>query len=888
MLKKLFIIFDILILIFLMLLVSLYNGFKIDTLSYKNINIQGLYLKYDKKLIIETKNVSIGYLFNTKSVNMKIKISIKNLFDNPLVSIKKCILFDPYLKISGKFRLNLGDISLNNISNLNIKNFSLQFNKNLKSITADNCFVTFKNNNFYFIFKKPTYNGVNLDGSKATIVDFDRLKLELNSKDKLKKPLLKLLSNYKITLPLAQEYGKNSISTKLIIPFDIKKELKIQSKIDIKNSKIFLYNIPLYVKNFNLLLKNNILQGFGTLQKKSDDNSSLRYNLDTRFDIDFHKKSVKGDFNTKDLYFKDITLKNMQGDFNSDFSDKFISNIFIKNGIFKLKDEKFLSKNLKIKYANNDKIFYSTVKLKSIHYPMTMKISNKFNLLDLNSSGKVHFDYKDDRLHFLSNKTKYKIDFNDGVKVDLNLNELSGKVFKKDVSLQNGKFQYRDKKIYGTVDSVELNSKFIQLGLKNIAVNYNIKNENAMNIKSNNSKFLVNDIAIGLKKNILHIKKNSINIESFIENKYVNATINSNINVRKKSINGDILLSKFENKKQNNFKFDINYQDDLLINIPKLKFHLKKDSDNNSVVSINNFLPLKNYFDFFGLDKKSKLLLKRDDNANTNINLDHISMVLDPYYDNLLQKDKEKQNITDKIHLYWKNSFIEFNNFKFYFDTLHGKILNNKTHLELQKNTTKFSIDKINNRTIVKSKRIDADYVNLIVGKKVLKNGYLDMFLTGGLNKYQGRIKLYDTTIVKMQLIDNLLLFLNSTPALINPLFIIPTIYHFTQSNFELGGYYITKGLLNFNYNHLNRYLDIHNIITKGKINDFKGDMKLNFMNNTIKGNLQVSTLKDYAKIVNNIPLINYLFLDKEGKFSIPISIYGTIDNPHYKVLTNK
>jgi len=888
MVKKLFIIFDILILIFLMLIVSLYHGFKINTISYKNINIQGLYLKYDKKLLVDTKNVSIGYHSNTKSVNMKIKFSIENIFSNHLVTINKCIISDPYLKISGNFLLDLKNISWKSISNLDMNNFAFQFNKNLKSITADRCSVTLKDNNFYFHFKKPTYNGVNLDGSKAEIVDLDKLKLELTSHDKLKKPLLKLLSNYKINLPLTQEYGKNNISTKLIIPFDIKKDLKIQSNIQFKDSKIFLYNIPLYVKNFNLLLKDNLLQGFGTLQKKSDNNNSLRYNLGTRFTIDFHKKSVKGNFNIQNLYFKDIALENMQGDFNSNFSDKFIANILIKNGIFSVKDENFLCKNSKIQYINKEQIFDSNLKLKSIHYPMTMDIADKFNLLDLNSSGKVHFNYTDDNLNILSNKTTYKIDFNDGVTIDLNFNEVSGKLFKKDVSLQNGKFQYKDKKIDGNIDSLESNNKFIQMGFKNIAVDYNTDNKKTINIKSDNSKFLINDIDIGLKKNIFHMKKDSINIESFIQNKYVNATISSTIDVRKKMINGDILLSKFENKKHNNFKFDIDYKDGLYINIPALKFQLKKDNNNNSIVSLSNFVPLKNYFDFFGLNNKSKLLLRRDKNANIDLKLDHISVVLDPYYDNLLQKDKEKQNIDNTINLSWKNSFVEFNKFKFYFDTLQGKIFNNNVHLNLQKNTTKFSIAKINNRTIVKSKRINANYVNLIVGKKVLKNGYLDMFLTGGLNKYQGTIKLYDTTIVKMQLIDNLLLFLNSTPALINPLLAIPTIYHFTQSNFELGGYYVTKGLLNFNYNHLNRYLDIYNIVTKGKINDFKGDVKLNFIDNTIKGNLRVSTLKDYAKIINHIPLINYLFLDTEGKFSVPISIYGTINNPHYKIVNSK
>ena len=128
-------------------------------------------------------------------------------------------------------------------------------------------------------------------------------------------------------------------------------------------------------------------------------------------------------------------------------------------------------------------------------------------------------------------------------------------------------------------------------------------------------------------------------------------------------------------------------------------------------------------------------------------------------------------------------------------------------------------------------------------------------------------------------------MFLNSTPALINPFLMIPTIYRLTQNNFELGGYYIEDGLIKFNYNHLNRYLNIYQINTNSKINDFSGDIKLNFVENSVNGELRVSTLKDYAKIVNTIPFLNSLFLDKKGQFSIPVSINGTIDNPSYNII---
>ena len=100
MVKNILIMFGILISIFLMLVISLLNGIKIDNISFKNINIQGLYLKYDKKLIIDTRNIAIGYLGNTKTVDMKIKFSIENFFGDYFIDVYEYVLFDPYLKAS--------------------------------------------------------------------------------------------------------------------------------------------------------------------------------------------------------------------------------------------------------------------------------------------------------------------------------------------------------------------------------------------------------------------------------------------------------------------------------------------------------------------------------------------------------------------------------------------------------------------------------------------------------------------------------------------------------------------------------------------------------------------------------------------------------------------
>jgi len=405
----------------------------------------------------------------------------------------------------------------------------------------------------------------------------------------------------------------------------------------------------------------------------------------------------------------------------------------------------------------------------------------------------------------------------------------------------------------------------------------------------NNSVLSLNDINIGLKSNQIQYYKNKIDINSSFQNQFksgMDSIINGSIDLKSKHISGDIKLINSKKEQKETFPYTLNYKNsEILLDIPKIDFRLKKDYDGVITTSANNLLFLKEYCNFIKPYKDSKFLLSKDKNGNININLDHISMNLDAYDNNFFKKDREKKLQNKKLNLYWKNSFVQFNKFHLFFDQLNLRSKDRNLYLDLKKDATHITINKIDKNIIIKSKKIDASYIDLIFGKDVLKGGYIDLFATGGYGKYQGDIKLYNTTLIQMKLVDNLLLFINSTPILVNPLLAIPTIFRFTQNNFELGGYYVKNGLIKFNYNVLNKYLNIYKINTNGAINDFEGEMRLHFLDNSIKGKLNVSTLKDYAKIIDNIPLVNYLLLDKNGKFSIPISLYGTIENPSYKIV---
>ncbi len=889
MVKNVLITFGILTSIFLMFFISLTNGFKIDNISFKNINIQGLYLKYDKKLIIDTRNIAIGYQGNTKTVDMKIKFSIENFFDDYFIEVYEYVLFEPYLKASGKFVVDLKHISLDKIDNLNINDFALQFNNNLKFIEADSCFVNYKNNNFYFDFKNPSYEGVSLKGSQAAILDLNRLELKLTSKDNLKKPLLELLSNYKIQLPLQQEYGTNEITTELMIPFDIKKEMDIKSKIILKDSKIYLYSIPLYAKNFNIYLHNNTLDAYGRLEKTNQKEKDLLYDADVKFKIDFKTNLVNGTFLANNFKYKTISLEKNRGNFNLDFTNSFIANILLEKSFISIKDEKFSLNSAQVKYTNKDQNFNSYLKLSHTKYPLTMDLNDNFKLNTLQSSGKVNFEFNDNNTQLSTKSGTYKVDFNDSTNIDLSIAQLKGTMLGYNSSFDNINLNYKNDFIKGIISNINLddNTTNLSSNLANLTIDLNQK-DTFISLDTNDTKLNTSRLLLNIQNTQLRYSKNIITIDNNMTNKYIDTNIKTKIHLNDKKINGDIFISKIKDENKKNFKFFIDYKDDFIMNMPKLNLTYKKTKDENITFSANRLSSVGEYFDFITIDKKSSILMTKLKNQETKVDISNISIILDDYYNNLLQKDKEVNNKNENINIYWKNSFLSINNFKFYFDkltfdrdkqTINSKLIYGKTLL---------NIDKSADSIIIKSDYIEPTYINKIFDKEVLKDGYLNLFITGSSNKYAGELNLNSTTIVQMQLVDNLLLFLNSTPALINPLLAIPTIYRLTQNKFEFGGYYIENGIVKFKYNNLDKYLNLYEIKTDGKLNDFAGNISMNFVDKIINGNLEVSTLKDYAKVINNVPIINYLFLDDKGKFSIPITIYGTIDNPSYKIKDTK
>ncbi|XPV54752.1 MAG: AsmA-like C-terminal domain-containing protein [Halarcobacter ebronensis] len=117
-----------------------------------------------------------------------------------------------------------------------------------------------------------------------------------------------------------------------------------------------------------------------------------------------------------------------------------------------------------------------------------------------------------------------------------------------------------------------------------------------------------------------------------------------------------------------------------------------------------------------------------------------------------------------------------------------------------------------------------------------------------------------------------------------NPLLAIPSVVGMaTNGGFNINGYRVTDGRVDFSYDFDSKILNMYKIFTKGNGIDFDGDASINFETSQIDSKLKLIFLKDYSRIVGEIPVFNYLFLGDEKRVDTQVEIYGTLQNPEYK-----
>lgn len=694
-----------------MFLISLVYGIKIDNISYNNIYLNELYLKYDKKLILTLNKLQI----ETTNDNFK------NKFDSLDIVITR--------KILGYFT----EIKIETLS--------------------------YDNKNIFFEYKNNTLNLIYKDFNKSTK---NENKIKLTAKIKDNKLYYKVFSNKIDDIQFLKKFYK----------LDTKAETLLYKQLSFDHIKLDSFFGYIDLKNINDFNFNSIYSSFSIEKAKVKLPNNNTFFLDNIIVSLKDKKlniKVKKDNNLDHLTFDgniDVNIKNLDNLDLNVLGNLIYKNVKIDTKINVVKDildysissnhikdirvfDKFISYSDELRIWIVDRLKIDNIKINNAKGKIflkdffvdftTLRVDATINnpILDFNprkafpvkaKEVTLLFNGKDILLKFIEPFTNdIKLDVQEAIIYDIFKD--TGISLKINSSTPLNSTIDRLIKSYNIELPANLNINQTK-GKSKINVNINIPFDEKpikifVNIQNKNSTFLINEKHINFKTIEFIYKNNKVYIKDLntIYNGFEIDTSNIVFDLKTKIAQFDLDLTKYEiyNKKDK-------------LNTIKLFIDLNK----NSNITIE---------DKIGLIKTNILI---NNEIKTNIKLNNI----DIKYNNRKQKCQNIIFDLPNINFDLSNGSILYNDKLIIYDNLDLKIKNEKIDITLNKNNSIIDILVDNKNLELNAKNLDINFLNNIFGLDIFKQGIINIKVKGSQCLFKGDMKVKDL-ILKEYKIEN-------------------------------------------------------------------------------------------------------------------------------------
>jgi len=400
----------------------------------------------------------------------------------------------------------------------------------------------------------------------------------------------------------------------------------------------------------------------------------------------------------------------------------------------------------------------------------------------------------------------------------------------------------------------------------------------------------INDIKIHFENNILRTNFNLKDSSDLIHSQMFNTT-----DFTTKTSTGTLLLHKLKFKnliemKDIDIPYTVSFEEDINVDIPYFGLHYFKEK-NTSIDIVNIEKPYK-VLDMFPLlshqnEKTAFITILSKDLNDTRIDIYNFDFDIDS---NIFQSTDEKNTTKaeklvvpkfPKITLEYTNSTIKYDKYALIFDRFNLDTNNTSAKINIIKDKSTIQAYTINNGLIFNAKHLTDTYMNSFLNQEIFENGYMNLNIYGeDINELSGDVNFHTTTIRNVTIINSLLTFVNTTPAILNPLLALPTLFRMAETGFDTNGYYMKNGDGSFRYNVPLKELDIYDIYSNGKMSNFIVNSHVDFKTNTVDANVDISFLKDFSKAIRSIPLVGYIVMGEDGEFHTSIDISGKLDDP--------
>jgi hypothetical protein len=291
-------------------------------------------------------------------------------------------------------------------------------------------------------------------------------------------------------------------------------------------------------------------------------------------------------------------------------------------------------------------------------------------------------------------------------------------------------------------------------------------------------------------------------------------------------------------------------------------------------------IPIKGYY-----DKKTDTIYLDAfegkfvyDGAKNRITVSRINVDMKRLFEIWSKKKRKSSGVGRRLIIKGKHSTIRYERYRLVTDTYDIEVFPNgdiKAYGSLDGDIVKFSRKK--GVFHVSAHRIRDKMLHPLIRFTGLKGGRDSLWMQGDPDdKMQGRIIVEGGVLSDFKVYNNTLAFLNTLPALAT----------LNRPGFSKKGFVIDKGVIEYDIRDEN--ITLHKVYLQGKTATVVGRGTVNLNSGKLDIDLAVRTVKDFAKVIGNIPVVGYLLLGEDKSVTVGLKITGTLQKPQIRTTVAK
>ncbi len=248
------------------------------------------------------------------------------------------------------------------------------------------------------------------------------------------------------------------------------------------------------------------------------------------------------------------------------------------------------------------------------------------------------------------------------------------------------------------------------------------------------------------------------------------------------------------------------------------------------------------------------------DATNVGFNIPEFQKLLDTQHDDNDSHHYLIVNATDSFLYLSKKRRAPIDEMHLYKD---GKTI--YATLQYAQGQAQFELDKDNNFHLYGDQFNDT-FMNSLLALAEHQKGSLYFYISGKPEQFQGVLRVKKTILKDYKVINNMLAFVNTLPALTT----------FSLPQYSSKGLRVKEAYAGFTFDKNN--ITVHDISIDSKELRIQGNGKLNFKTNSI--DMQLALKTDLGSKLSKVPIVGYLLFGDDGSVSTTLSIMGKLDNP--------